>query len=163
PTIKAKLSPILQKCFEAKASKKLTYVIRYSSMFKVHDLTIPLNDKIFKSFADIGKQLGKDEVWVASLFYGQAKPEEADLKKLSVILDIQYLTTDLGAQTFFPTRGGLLELPPRDPFLYRLFEMMQDVVNEKFGDGIMSAIDFTANVEKVKGNDDSTRVKMIFE
>ncbi|KAF0535245.1 cyanate hydratase [Gigaspora margarita] len=147
PTIKSKLSPILQKCFEAKASKKLT-------------------------FADIGKQLGKDEVWVASLFYGQAKPEEADLKKLSVILDIpqQYLTTDLGTQTFFPTRGGLFELPPRDPFIYRLYEIMQvyglplkEVVNEKFGDGIMSAIDFTANVEKVKGSDDSTRVKMIFE
>ncbi|CAG8780515.1 20722_t:CDS:2, partial [Gigaspora rosea] len=105
-------------------------------------------------FADIGKQLGKDEVWVAALFYGQAKPEEADLKKLSI--------------NFVKYR--LFELPPRDPFLYRLFEMMQvyglplkDVVNEKFGDGIMSAIDFTANVEKVKGNDDSTRIKMIFE
>ncbi|CAG8496635.1 5725_t:CDS:2, partial [Dentiscutata heterogama] len=148
PTLKTKLSPILQKLFEAKASKKLT-------------------------FADIGKQLGRDEVWVASVFYGQmtflrivsiglsllkkAKPEEADLKKLSAILDLpqQYLTTDIG-QTFFPTRGGLFELPPRDPFIYRLYEIMQvyglplkDVVNEKFGDGIMSAIDFTANVEKI--------------
>ncbi|CAG8834704.1 5678_t:CDS:2, partial [Cetraspora pellucida] len=46
PTLKAKLSPILQKFFDAKATKKLT-------------------------FADIGKQLGKDEVWVASVFYGQ--------------------------------------------------------------------------------------------
>ncbi|CAG8455930.1 13741_t:CDS:2, partial [Racocetra fulgida] len=37
-----------------------------------------------------------------------AKPEEADLKKLSAILDLpqQYLTNDLGTQTFFPIRGG---------------------------------------------------------
>ena len=46
---------------------------------------------------------------------------------------------------------------PTDPLIYRFYEIMQvygmpmkDVIQEKFGDGIMSAIDFTINVDKVE-------------
>ena len=46
---------------------------------------------------------------------------------------------------------------PTDPLIYRFYEIMQvygmplkDVIQEKFGDGIMSAIDFTLDVEKVE-------------
>ena len=46
-------------------------------------------------------------------------------------------------------------LIPTDPLLYRFYEILQvyglplkDVIQEKFGDGIMSAIDFTLTVEK---------------
>jgi cyanate lyase len=46
---------------------------------------------------------------------------------------------------------------PTDPLLYRFYEILQvyglplkDVIQEKFGDGIMSAIDFTLHVEKVE-------------
>ena len=44
---------------------------------------------------------------------------------------------------------------PADPLLYRFHEILQvygmplkDVIQETFGDGIMSAIDFTMDVEK---------------
>ena len=44
---------------------------------------------------------------------------------------------------------------PVDPLLYRFYEIMQvyglplkDVIQDMFGDGIMSAIDFTIQVEK---------------
>ena len=44
---------------------------------------------------------------------------------------------------------------PVDPLLYRFHEILQvyglplkDVIQEMFGDGIMSAIDFTLDVEK---------------
>ena len=46
---------------------------------------------------------------------------------------------------------------PTDPLIYRFYEIMQvygmplkDVIQEKFGDGIMSAIDFTIDVDKVE-------------
>jgi len=46
-------------------------------------------------------------------------------------------------------------LIPTDPLLYRFYEILQvygmplkDVIQEKFGDGIMSAIDFTLKVDK---------------
>lgn len=81
-----------------------------------------------------------------------ASPE--DIKKLSQVLDIPAET--LEAQLAgFPDRGRSLEMPPKDPLVYRLYEIVQNygyaykaVLNEKFGDGIMSAISFSTKVEK---------------
>lgn len=46
-------------------------------------------------------------------------------------------------------------MPPKEPLIYRLYEIVQNygyaykaVLNEKFGDGIMSAISFSTKVEK---------------
>ena len=107
------------------------------------------------TFSDIGNLLGLDEVWVASLFYGQAtaSKEEAEklLTKLGLNLElIELLTTP-------PVKGSLDPVIPTDPLIYRFYEIMQvygmpmkDVIQEKFGDGIMSAIDFRINVDKIE-------------
>jgi cyanate lyase len=59
--------------------------------------------------------------------------------------------------TKFPVKGNSLapQTVPTDPLLYRFYEILlvyglplKDVIQEKFGDGIMSAIDFTIDVEK---------------
>ncbi|MFM8975819.1 MAG: cyanase [Vulcanococcus sp.] len=93
------------------------------------------------SFADLGAPLGVDEVWIAALIHGQAtaSPEE--------VLLLQFST--------YPVKGALEPVIPTDPLLYRFFEILQvyglplkDVIQEKFGDGIMSAIDFILTVDK---------------
>lgn len=38
------------------------------------------------TFADIGSKIGRDEVWVAAVFYGQAKPLPEDIRKLESAL-----------------------------------------------------------------------------
>ena len=107
------------------------------------------------TFADIGNLLGLDEVWVASLFYGQstASDEESDqlLTTLGVGTELKEILTTP------PVKGSLDPVIPTDPLIYRFYEIMQvygmpmkDVIQEKFGDGIMSAIDFTINVDKVE-------------
>jgi len=62
---------------------------------------------------------------------------------------------ELWGLTGFPDRGHTVDLPPREPLIYRLYEIVQNygyaykaVLNEKFGDGIMSAIAFTTKVDK---------------
>ncbi|KAE8212657.1 hypothetical protein CF319_g9241 [Tilletia indica] len=109
------------------------------------------------TFAQIAEKIGRNELWVAALWYGQAKPDEEDLQKISDLLkvDLDALKSDFGIH-FFPDRGGLQELPPRDPVLYRFYEAimvygypMKHLIHEKFGDGIMSAIDFRGSVERV--------------
>ncbi|KAF2015049.1 cyanate hydratase [Aaosphaeria arxii CBS 175.79] len=106
------------------------------------------------SFEAIGAAIGRNEVAVASLFYGQARASAEDIKGLSTVLDIPHdvLESQLAG---FPDRGRTLDLPPRDPLIYRLFEVVQNygyaykaVLNEKFGDGIMSAINFSTKVER---------------
>ncbi|KAF4617101.1 hypothetical protein G7Y89_g15048 [Cudoniella acicularis] len=106
------------------------------------------------TFESIASHLGRSEVAVAALFYGQAQASPADIEKLSTLLDIpkQKLTEQLGG---FPDRGRAGPMPPVEPLIYRLYEIVQNygyaykaVLNEKFGDGIMSAISFSTTVHK---------------
>ncbi|KAH0538581.1 Cyanate hydratase [Glutinoglossum americanum] len=105
------------------------------------------------AFAELGQELGHDGVAVAALFYGQAQASKADILKLSQVLEIPYaqLQEQLSG---FPDRGHTVDLPPREPLIYRLFEVVQNygygykaVLNERLGDGIMSAISFTTKVD----------------
>ena len=106
------------------------------------------------SFADLGKLIERDEVWVAALFYRQATASEQELEKITAALGLeQELYKEL---IEYPTKG-LGPLVPTDPLVYRFYEIMQiygmpmkDVIQEKFGDGIMSAIDFTLAIDKVE-------------
>lgn len=56
---------------------------------------------------------------------------------------------------------------PTDPLIYRFYEIMQvygmamkEVIHEKFGDGIMSAIDFTLDIDKEE-DPKGDRVKVV--
>ena len=104
------------------------------------------------SFADLEQLLNRDEVWIAAVFYQQAAMSEAEAKLLVDALGLE--STYIEQLTAYPIKG-LGPVVPTDPFIYRFYEIMQvyglplkSVVQEKFGDGIMSAIDFTMNIEK---------------
>lgn len=106
------------------------------------------------SFTDLEAVLGRDEVWIASLFYGQATASAEEAAQLAAVLGLD-AATEAALQTY-PIKGCLDPVIPTDPLLYRFYEILQvyglplkDVIQEKFGDGIMSAIDFSLEVEKV--------------
>jgi cyanate lyase len=106
------------------------------------------------SFEQLGELLGQDETWVAGLFYGQATATPGHLDALSHALDIP--RDELAPLLVFPAdKGSLGQTVPTDPLVYRFYEIIQiyglplkAVIQEKFGDGIMSAIDFSMKVEK---------------
>ncbi|KAF4570972.1 hypothetical protein EYR36_008299 [Pleurotus pulmonarius] len=140
----ANLPPIIAQLFEGKARKGLT-------------------------FDQIAKELGKDEVWVASAFYGQAKFTPDELKKVAEVVGINSaeLVQDLGDH-WWPNRG-LGPIPPTDPVIYRLYEgvlvyghAIKAVIHEKFGDGIMSMIDCKINVDR-KPDPKGDRVVLTFD
>ena len=106
------------------------------------------------SFADLEKLIGHDEVWIASLFYGQNSTSAEEAKKIA---DVLGLGSDIvTALSSYPSKG-LGAIVPTDPLIYRFYEIMQvygypikEIIHEKFGDGIMSAIDFTLDIDKVE-------------
>ena len=117
------------------------------------------------SFADLETKLGFDEVWIASVFYRQASASEEEASKMVEILGLGPDVAE--ALTECPVKGGLDPLVPTDPLIYRFYEIMQvygmpvkAVVHEKFGDGIMSAIDFSIDVEREE-DPKGDRVKVI--
>jgi cyanate lyase len=116
------------------------------------------------SFTDLEKILGRDEVWIAAVIYRQASASESEAKQLveALGLDESYVEE----LTEYPVKG-LGPVVPTDPLVYRFYEIMQvygmpmkAVIHEKFGDGIMSAIDFTLDIEKEE-DPKGDRVKVI--
>ena len=117
------------------------------------------------SFADLEEKLGFDEVWIASVFYRQASASEEEAKKMVDLIGLGPEYAE--ALTECPVMGCLDPLVPTDPLIYRFYEIMQvygmpvkAVVHEKFGDGIMSAIDFSIDVEREE-DPKGDRVKVI--
>ncbi len=104
------------------------------------------------SFADLEKIVGRDEIWLAALFYRQASASPEEAEKIVTALN---LGADVAsALTEYPIKG-LGPIVPTDPLLYRFYEIIQvyglpikEIIHEKFGDGIMSAIDFTMDIDK---------------
>jgi len=117
------------------------------------------------SFADLEKVLNRDEVWIAALFYRQATASIEEAEKLASALGLNpYIVKEL---TIPSVKGCLDPVIPTDPLIYRFYEIMQvygmpmkEVIHEKFGDGIMSAIDFTLDIEKQE-DPKGDRVKVI--
>lgn len=102
----------------------------------------------------IGKDLDMSPVWVTSACLGMnsAPPERA-----SAIAEYLGLGREVAtALEAFPTKVWD-QAVPTDPLIYRLYEIvgvygptLKEVIQEKFGDGIMSAIDFTMEVDRIE-------------
>ena len=106
------------------------------------------------TFEDLEKVVGRDETWIASVIYRQASADMEEATKIVTTLGLSESMAE--TLTVPPLKGSLDPVIPTDPMIYRFYEIMQvygmpikAVVHEKFGDGIMSAIDFSVEVEKV--------------
>lgn len=117
------------------------------------------------TYADLEGVVGRDETWIAAVIYRQASADMDEAKKLVSALGLPEEMAEI--LTVPPLKGSLDPLVPTDPLIYRFYEIMQvygmpvkDVVHEKFGDGIMSAIDFSIEVEK-EPDPKGDRVKII--
>ena len=117
------------------------------------------------TFNDLADKVGCNPVFLAAACYRQASLSHEEAVKL---LDALELGEDYVSElTGFAVKGGLMPTVPVDPLVYRFYEIMQvyglplkDVIQEMFGDGIMSAIDFTMQVEK-EVDPKGDRVKII--
>lgn len=104
------------------------------------------------TFTELEQAIGRDEVWIAAVIYRQASASADEASKL---LNALGLSEDLVPELTESSVKGLGPVVPTDPLIYRFYEIMQvygmpmkAVIHEKFGDGIMSAIDFTLDIEK---------------
>jgi len=106
------------------------------------------------SFEEIARAVGRHKVWTTAALFGQATmtPEESEraVECLGLGQDVAEALQQI------PLKGSLDEPVPVDPLLYRFHEITQvygttikALIHEMFGDGIMSAIDFTMEIERV--------------
>jgi cyanate lyase len=119
------------------------------------------------TFGELAAQLGRPRVWLAAAVLGQHPFSHEEAELLIALLDLPAETAPALEQ--IPTRGALGAPVPVDPTIYRLYEAIQvygpalkALIHEEFGDGIMSAINFRADVERVP-DPAGDRVRITFD
>lgn len=105
------------------------------------------------TFADVADKVGAHEVWVASALLGQNTMTAEQAAAAGSALGLDQET--VAALQRDACRGSLGVAVPTDPLIYRFYEIVQvygttlkALIEERFGTGIMSAIDFTMDIAK---------------
>ncbi|MBV9249089.1 MAG: cyanase [Acetobacteraceae bacterium] len=105
---------------------------------------------------------GVSPVIIVGALLGQMKLVKPLAAKAGALLGLSADETAMLNEV--PHRG--IPMPPTDPLLYRFYEMMmvngpawKALIEEEFGDGIMSAIDFDVSIER-EPNPKGDRVKI---
>ena len=100
--------------------------------------------------AEIG---GSSAVYLTAALMGQMKLRPEQAERAAKLLDLGKEETILLQE--IPYRGSLPSAVPTDPLIYRFYELVQvygttwkELIQEEFGDGIMSAIDFDMSIER---------------
>ncbi|GAA0147436.1 hydratase [Lithospermum erythrorhizon] len=121
-----------------------------------------------KSHSEIGNETGLTNVYVAQLLKRQAQLKPETAPKLRAALPD--LPDNLLQEMMKPPLRSYHPNLIQEPTVYRLNEAVmhfgesiKEIINEEFGDGIMSAIDFYCSVDKIKGVDGKDRVVLTFD
>ena len=118
------------------------------------DLIISTKAAKSLTWEKIATDLGMSPVWLTSACLGMNSAPEEKAKAIADYLGLDQEVTD--ALVAFPTKIWD-QAVPTDTLVYRLYEVvgvygdtLKEVIQEKFGDGIMSAIDFSMEVDKIE-------------
>ncbi len=131
------------------------------------DLILEAKDEKGLTFEAIAAQVGRHKVWTAAALFGQhpMNAEEAE-----AVVDLLDLDDEVARALQRLTMRGSLETDvPTDPTIYRIHEITQvygttikALIHEEFGDGIMSAINFNMDIERVE-DPKGDRVRITYE
>jgi cyanate lyase len=119
------------------------------------------------SFEAIANKVGRPKVWTTAALLGQHPMSEQEAQ---TVVDLLGLDAGVArALQEIPMRGSLDSDVPTDPTIYRIHEItqvygtaMKALIHEEFGDGIMSAINFNMDIERVE-HEDGDRVRITYE
>jgi cyanate lyase len=106
------------------------------------------------TWATIASTLGTNSpvVYTAALL-GQFPLTPDEATRVIALLELDPVVAPL--LTAIPSRGEGIPMPPTDPLIYRFYELVQNygptwkqLIEEEFGHGIMSAIDFNMSISR---------------
>ncbi len=99
----------------------------------------------------VAKKVGLSKEWVTAACLGQMTLDAAQAATLGEIFDLN--AEEQKWLQVVPYKGSLPTAVPTDPLIYRWYELVsvygttiKELIHEEFGDGIMSAIDFSMDI-----------------
>jgi cyanate lyase len=111
--------------------------------------------KVAKSirWTDVAKKVGQSKEWTTAACLGQMALTAAQAKAVGKLFDLS--ADDILWLQRVPHKGSLSTAVPTDPLIYRFYELvnvygttLKELIHEEFGDGIMSAIDFSMELTR---------------
>jgi cyanate lyase len=105
------------------------------------------------SWASVAQRFGLSKEWTTAACLGQMA---LSADQAAIVTDLFFLPPEaLPILQAPPYRGSLPTAVPADPLIYRFYELVsvygttfKALIQEEFGDGIMSAIDFRMDVSR---------------
>jgi len=121
-----------------------------------HDVTeMIVAAKIEKglSWVSVAEAVGASKEWVTAGCLGQMTFTAVQATVVGHLFDLPPIAVKL--LQVVPYKGSLPSQVPTDPLIYRLYELVsvygttiKSLIHEEFGDGIMSAIDFSMDITR---------------
>jgi len=106
------------------------------------------------TWAQLAEAVQRPVAWTTSALLGQQPMTAAEAAAAGSVLDLDDQAQR--ALQLQPTRGALDASVPTDPTIYRFYEVVhvygptiKELIHEEFGDGIMSAINFRFDIQRV--------------
>jgi cyanate lyase len=104
-------------------------------------------------WSEIAEAVGQSKEWTTAALMGQVSMTKEEATNAGKMLNLS--EDDVTLLQVVPSRGSLTEDVPKDPLIYRFYEVVhvygttiKALIEEEFGDGIMSAIDFTMDIDR---------------
>ena len=114
---------------------------------------------------DVAKKVGLSKEWTTAACLGQMTLDDKQAKVIGKIFGLS--TEEQKWLQVVPYKGSLPTAVPTDPLIYRWYEIVsvygstiKELIHEEFGDGIMSAIDFSMDIER-QADPKGDRVKVV--
>ena len=114
---------------------------------------------------EVAKAVGASKEWTAAACLGQMQMAKKQAELVGKLFDLPEEAVML-LQTV-PYKGSLATAVPTDPLIYRWYEIVnvygttiKELIHEEFGDGIMSAIDFSMDITR-EPDPKGDRVKVV--
>ena len=131
----------------------------------VTEMILSAKRKKALKWADIAKKIGHSKEWVTAAMLGQMTLTKIEAEKAGKLFGLDKEAVLILQEV--PYKGSLPTAVPTDPLIYRWYEIVsvygstiKELIHEEFGDGIMSAIDFSMDIER-QPNPKGDRVKVV--
>jgi cyanate lyase len=105
------------------------------------------------TWAQLAEAIGQSKEWSTAALLGQMTLDAAQANAVGELLDLP--ESAIALLQVVPYKGSLSTTVPTDPLIYRFYELVnvygtsiKALIHEEFGDGIMSAIDFTMDIQR---------------
>jgi len=105
------------------------------------------------TWAQLAGAAGQSKEWTTAALLGQMTLTAAQASKIGALLELPAEAVEL--LQVVPYKGSLPTTVPTDPLIYRFYELVnvygttiKELIHEEFGDGIMSAIDFSMDITR---------------